>query len=190
MNAKRIPASISKTSGNVQELREYFTNHTQNIVDLWVRKVQDQIPDYKNRPYEEIEKNARTIIQAVIDALQGNYVLTDTLVTNVALTRAQMGFKTSDVTKALFIGRHILWTMLSEYFSKQPDNLITYLKHIDDWFYYVIIIHSEAQYKFLITTIIQDHEESTISIDKNKLQNYLAQLKHVIQDSSDQLELP
>jgi hypothetical protein len=95
--------SMTDQAERVSDLAKVLDRHQDKIASAWAKKVQ-QLPDahYRELPGKEIRTSTARGLRAIREALVTNsYTRLESYLTDVCLTRLQMGFSIGEVIRAL-----------------------------------------------------------------------------------------
>ena len=175
-----IKSTLSK-SDNLDKIIESFANFFEDcsnkIIINWVRKVQDNIPRYKDQPTSELESNSLQYIDAFMEFLKGNHQPSSSLIDRISYLRTSQDFPIQDVINAIIIG---LTTIQRELYFTYIENiphglLFEILELLRVWFETCIALYAQ-QFSQLQKNILKVQKEELshfAHILAHDLRNYL-----------------
>ena len=108
----------------VSTLVTLLNRHQEEIAGVWAEMVHS-LPDshYSERPLDELRASTLRAVEAIIEALTTHsYTALETYLTDVSLTRLQMGFDIAEVIEALLLCKEAtLPIILESYSPRSPE---------------------------------------------------------------------
>ena len=108
-----------------REVAAFLERHREEIAQAWAGLVQ-QLPDchYCDQPVEELCASTRRGLGAVVEALgTGSYAAVDAYLSDITLTRFQMGFDIGEVTEALMLCKEAVSLVIRRVYSPSSPEL-------------------------------------------------------------------
>lgn len=117
-----------------QNLTILLDCHQEEIAGVWAEMVH-RLPDshYSERPLEELRASTLRAVEAIIEAITTHsYTALETYLTDVSLTRLQMGFDIAEVIEALLLCKNATLPIIWESFSPGSPEAREAILQLDD----------------------------------------------------------
>lgn len=144
----------------VQLLRE----NIDNINEEWAKTEKEmKSTSYETRPLDELRKTTRECVEGYIEILEsGSFARIRPFIARIARFRSGLGFKLSEVQRAFYLFRSVVWPIIKEEYGQDSVMLADSLERIDNCLSMVIFEFSEAyqqQVTGQINNYVQEIEE-------------------------------
>jgi len=150
-----------------QMLTVLLNQRREEIAGVWAEMVR-RLPDshYSERPLDELRASTLRAVEAIIEALAtGSYTALETYLTDVSLTRLQMGFDIAEVIEALLLSKEAMLPIIWESCSPGSPEEREAILQLDDCLRHMIGRFGRLYAEAMNRSLQMEQRRTTLLLD-------------------------
>lgn len=127
-----------------QRLARVVEKNSREIIERWVSRLQETIPEYGGRPREELVHTTSLHLRGILDVLRkDDYTALEAFMREIAPLRIRLGFSLANIQRAFMLGKQVLTEIFEREFANNPAQMLRAARELEEPFQRMIFQYSD-----------------------------------------------